>query len=745
MHNDLGPKYRSRSKFKSVLLFLIFFISFSAPNLLRADDPGITKIRLIQESDTLYIFEFDIAQSLLNTIKDPILPERFKFEIQNVENNSGWLTITAHLVTKGAPFNPNDEIILPWKRNGVDITIKWSDETVYKGLFKRSLDGIHIPLNKLMLVQKTTKEVVSESALVGFNHIFFKGVHFLLILVLVLVFSAPKVFKYLLFQSLGIMAAMFLVSFDTIYFSFPYVEILYLLVSLLLAYSFVYKLTFRYLPVLLLIIGLLHGISFNNETEALDLDSVQKSQALLSFNIVLDLAHYLFAAVMILLLRSVAITSIQKRWALTVSGGLAIFLIVITCQNHILNDDQNILKLEKKQNIAYNTSNNSLKFAAGQVQKRLGVMTSPAMVFITVEAFEVKKEILIDVAAANSHLKFIDPTDGIIPVNLQENIKVAIQDSIISNGEITIDGTLIKPSEISRNFVTYGKGGVSIRNAPLDENLNEAIIGVTLIYETESYPETIDTEWSFFNDGINFVNVSITDPHGNFNNTLTSDSNTISWKSRLKGYKVPAIEVVKVEHVKRSYASLIIWFLVLLMGFIVYKKKKYEAYKYVLVAFIGLGFIVYPFVRFSTGISFLATQKPSAERASVILNDLMTNVYRAFDKRSEDDVYDRLSLSVTENQLTEIYLQNRQSLEIENRGGAHAKVDVVNILNVESVERNGNDAYIVPAKWMVQGSVNHFGHTHYRQNQYEAMISFLIVDGFWKIDDMEILDTRRIY
>jgi hypothetical protein len=279
----------------------------------------------------------------------------------------------------------------------------------------------------------------------------------------------------------------------------------------------------------------------------------------------------------------------------------------------------------------------------------------------------------------------------------------------------------------------------------MDENLNEAIIGVTLIYETESYPESIDTEWNFFNDGINFVNVSIADPHGNFNNSLTLDNNTISWKSRLKDYKVPAIEVVKVEHVKRSYVSLIIWFLVLLMGFIVYKKKKQETYKFVLVGFIGLGFILYPFVRFSSGISFLATQKPSAERVSVILNDLMTNVYRSFDKRNEDDVYDRLSLSVTENQLAEIYLQNRQSLEIENRGGAHAKVDAVNILNVESVERIDKDTYIVPAKWTVQGSVNHFGHTHYRQNQYEAMISFLIVDGFWKIDNMEILDTRRIY
>ena len=69
----------------------------------------------------------------------------------------------------------------------------------------------------------------------------------------------------------------------------------------------------------------------------------------------------------------------------------------------------------------------------------------------------------------------------------------------------------------------------------------------------------------------------------------------------------------------------------------------------------------------------------------------------------------------------------------------------MNILNVERVERIDKDTYIVPAKWTVQGSVNHFGHTHYRQNQYEAMISFLIVDGFWKIDNMEILDARRIY
>jgi len=52
--------------------------------------------------------------------------------------------------------------------------------------------------------------------------------------------------------------------------------------------------------------------------------------------------------------------------------------------------------------------------------------------------------------------------------------------------------------------------------------------------------------------------------------------------------------------------------------------------------------------------------------------------------RDENRVYDRLAMSATGDQLTQIYLQNRQSLEFENRGGARATLDEVDILAIVS-------------------------------------------------------------
>jgi hypothetical protein len=158
-----------------------------------------------------------------------------------------------------------------------------------------------------------------------------------------------------------------------------------------------------------------------------------------------------------------------------------------------------------------------------------------------------------------------------------------------------------------------------------------------------------------------------------------------------------------------------------------------------------IAFLMYPFIRTSASVSFISNWKPSKERTGILLNDLLTNVYRAFDRRDEDAVYDRLALSVTGDQLTDIYLQNRQVMALENRGGARAKVDEVNILEVFEVGRSENQAIIADAMWTVRGSVNHFGHTHYRQNQYRALVSFINEDEVWKINSIEPIEEIRIY
>ncbi len=138
-----------------------------------ADDPGITKVRLIQETDRSYTFEVDISQSLLWTIKAPIFPDRFQVSDIEYENQSGWITLKVNITTDGEPLSNKDEIILPWARNGVDIAAQWKDGKTFKGFFNRTLDGIHIPLKELMPVQKTTQEVLLEGFQLGVRHLSF--------------------------------------------------------------------------------------------------------------------------------------------------------------------------------------------------------------------------------------------------------------------------------------------------------------------------------------------------------------------------------------------------------------------------------------------------------------------------------------------------------------------------------------------------------------------------------------------
>ena len=275
--------------------------------------------------------------------------------------------------------------------------------------------------------------------------------------------------------------------------------------------------------------------------------------------------------------------------------------------------------------------------------------------------------------------------------------------------------------------------------------MKDSRLGITLIYDIEAFPDSIFVNLKLFPETVQLIEASAVDPHGAFTTILSPDENTIQWKSRLAGYQVPAIEAIEVEKQPQALISFLLWLGLLL--FIIYQmisKKTIIGKQWILIALV-MGFIFYPFVRFQMNLPFMPHGKPSTERASIILNDVLTNVYRAFNRRIEEDVYDRLALSVSDNQLTEIYMQNRQSMALENRGGARANVDDVSIQELYTLNRNKNGGFVADTRWIVRGSVNHFGHTHYRQNQYRALVSFSIDNESWKINNIEILYTRRLY
>ncbi len=133
------------------------------------------------------------------------------------------------------------------------------------------------------------------------------------------------------------------------------------------------------------------------------------------------------------------------------------------------------------------------------------------------------------------------------------------------------------------------------------------------------------------------------------------------------------------------------------------------------------------------------------EDARAITLSLLKNVYRAFDFREEEDVYDKLAVSVSGDLLKDVYLQSRESMVIEQAGGAHAKVKQVEVLEAEvqkSTQQQG--ALAIKTRWTAIGSVGHWGHIHTRQNVYDAILTLAVADGSWKLIGIELLEEKRI-
>jgi hypothetical protein len=135
---------------------------------------------------------------------------------------------------------------------------------------------------------------------------------------------------------------------------------------------------------------------------------------------------------------------------------------------------------------------------------------------------------------------------------------------------------------------------------------------------------------------------------------------------------------------------------------------------------------------------------PGTSKAKRVLARILPNVYRALEFREESAVFDRLALSVTGETLTEVYLDHRKVLEMEERGGARARVEAVEVLEVDSIEAEGAGGFSARAVWTVGGTVTHFGHRHFRQNRYDARVVAVPDEGIWKLQSIELLDEQRL-
>jgi len=381
--------------------------------------------------------------------------------------------------------------------------------------------------------------------------------------------------------------------------------------------------------------------------------------------------------------------------------------------------------------------------SGAQASRRVSpaAVDAPMQSFLAIEAFEVRHEVLVrlgDVADAIG-LGILDT----IAVTDQVDIKQRVAELVHGVHAIDIDG-VTAPNTIERvDFMTVDAQGVLPRTAPVPEPVDRAYVGVTAEYLTPSTAREVVLRWIAF-DVAQSVPATVTDPEVSQGTVLTAGTPELSWTNVLAEDPTPSVTAIAVEPTQFPLPLLSIP-LILAAAWLTWagwQGRRSEESLLAARVVLGVGLVVGPLGAVPVSLPF--NPAPSEGQARRVLAGILPNVYRAFEFRDETAAYDRLAVSITGETLTDIYLEHRRALEMEERGGARARVEAVEVLEVPSVTAGSDGGFDAQASWSVSGMVTHFGHRHFRQNRYEARVVVVPVEGTWKIRSIEVLDEQRV-
>jgi len=378
---------------------------------------------------------------------------------------------------------------------------------------------------------------------------------------------------------------------------------------------------------------------------------------------------------------------------------------------------------------------------------------SALMSFLYVEPYEVRHEILTRVKDLEEWMEVGLRGDEYIELDELDSLKQRIGEFLLAKNSVRIDGQTARPILDRTNYVKVGLTGIQLLEQPERLEISTAIVGVIITYLTDGIPKEVAVDWELFTDQIQQVPATATDPAGPLPTFLTPDDNVHTWTNFLKNYELPTVQEVAIAgslgQLRIPIASLLCLALLVPVGWQVSKRARnggpLRLPIVVVTALVLIGVLSFPYAGVSIARPAAIAGTLDDQQATALLELLLNNVYRAFDFREEEDVYDKLAISVTGDLLADVYLENRRSFAVQAAGGAQAKVKEVNIRNAVAERLDESPlGYALRGQWTAMGTVGHWGHVHTRQNLYDAIVTIKAVDGTWKITDLEVIEEDRI-
>lgn len=317
-------------------------------------------------------------------------------------------------------------------------------------------------------------------------------------------------------------------------------------------------------------------------------------------------------------------------------------------------------------------------------------MQGPIMVFVAVEHTEVRVEMMVEAATLLERSEFELKNDAVISVDEQPSLVEHGMEFIDARFQVLIAGLVTKAGTTDADFLRIGDTESVIRTEIKDEPTAEAVVGYTYRFPVEAMPDYFQLKWADFPDGLAAIPCEIRVGSQTQEAEFSRYVPTIDWTSRGIDLQLPEIEPIKIQET-----------------------------------------------------NWLGRPKLDSDTAAETTQMLLENVYAAFEYTNEIETYDQLALSVSGEQLPQIYLEHRRLIEQARQGGPTVDIDEISVVDVGSVEKV-DGAFEFVAEWDVIGTVTHFGHTHQRKNRYRAELTLVADSDVWKLFGIDLKDERRL-
>jgi len=386
----------------------------------------------------------------------------------------------------------------------------------------------------------------------------------------------------------------------------------------------------------------------------------------------------------------------------------------------------------------------------------LGITSYSAVYsFLYITDYEVRHEILIPLLTLEESVLIARADDSFLEIAEQDAAGEQIAAYFLAGNPLEIDGVTVKPVVQRVDFYGLEFKDFAQQAEHRRVPMSSARVGVILSYSTKGTPNSVHVTWDRFNRFIWTVHMIVYAFDDTFRVALSRVGleNEYLWQNPGRPAPPPLTQVdvalpprprLLLPVVSIACAALwpgLVWLL---------RRRSAAPHSYVfgtaLAAALAAG--AWPVARWEIPSPFAAAPRVSAEQAAAIFAVLHKNIYRAFDYREDNDIYDALAGSADGPLLRDLYLQVRRGLEMQEQGGAISRVRDVRIVSGQkeppAAATTDARSFAYRCRWTVDGTVEHWGHVHARTNEYEARFTVEPRADAWKITGLDVLNERRL-